>query len=402
MPFLTADSSSFNVTTKALNKLYRVIEKGQTNPLYFVCGKEEFLVDRISKKLATILLNMTESNMDHPTDELLREKAGFSLSVLKGEDASPYAITNALQTFGFAGLFNERRVIMICEPAFLDDKNKETQKEAIALVADTLQGPLPEGNIVIIAVARSLRKSHPLVKAAAEKGMVISIKELNEYEQAEYVRRSAPRLLLKLDNDATRELVERVGGPLRHLTNELKKLSAYAGNGGSITKRNVQEIIPSLSADIFEMIDAVAAGSTEKALQGLRFLLDRREPAQRILWMLGRQFRFYLQARTLIDEKHVQYLKSSKKGEYQSISLTNEVAERLPNEKKLNVYKQSGYSTRTSFEQAKQFDTQRTIEALNQILKTDVAIKRGLMDAELALELLILKLCQPQKALEKL
>ena len=84
------------------------------------------------------------------------------------------------------------------------------------------------------------------------------------------------------------------------LNNELDKLTAYVGQKDSIEDDDIDAICSGLTISrIFEMIDAVAMGEQDRALQLYDDLLANREQPMSILYLFSRHINILLQIREL-------------------------------------------------------------------------------------------------------
>jgi DNA polymerase III delta subunit len=206
----------------------------------------------------------------------------------------------------------------------------------------------------------------------------------------------AEQSAIRMDKAAVQELIERVGNDARQLATEIEKLALYIGVDGRVTVDIVRELVPSLAMDVFALMNAVVEGDAAKALRMLDGLLQRRESPMLILYLLARQFRFLLQARLLLDSKLISPALLHARSDafrQQLEKIPEEVKERLPEDSRLNLLKQSPAVVRNFLLQARNFSRDQIVEALRLILDTDVGFKTG-VDQGQQLALLILNLCR--------
>jgi DNA polymerase III delta subunit len=206
-----------------------------------------------------------------------------------------------------------------------------------------------------------------------------------------------------MDKAAVQELIERVGNDARQLATEIEKLALYIGVDGRVTVDIVRELVPSLAMDVFALMNAVVEGDAAKALRMLDGLLQRRESPMLILYLLARQFRFLLQARLLLDYKLISPALLHARSDafrQQLEKIPEEVKERLPEDSRLNLLKQSPAVIRNFLLQARNFSRDQIVEALRLILDTDVGFKTG-VDQGQQLALLILNLCRLRGEVER-
>jgi DNA polymerase III delta subunit len=107
----------------------------------------------------------------------------------------------------------------------------------------------------------------------------------------------------RIEPDAVAGILERTGASMRGLASELDKLVLYVGSQATVTAADVAAVLSqNREANVFELTNALGARDGGRALAALRSLLAQREPAPRILGMLGAEVRGLILARTVIEE----------------------------------------------------------------------------------------------------
>lgn len=125
------------------------------------------------------------------------------------------------------------------------------------------------------------------------------------------VRRSAQEVGVKLTNGAVQLLAESVGNQSRQLYNELEKLRLFAGSTGqAIDEATVSSLVTASTQTSLQLATAIRQGETGEALSLVADLLNRNEPALRIVATLVGQFRTWLWVKLMIeagerDEKEI-------------------------------------------------------------------------------------------------
>ena len=86
-------------------------------------------------------------------------------------------------------------------------------------------------------------------------------------------------------------LPERVGNDLYQMSQELDKLLGYIGDRPGITEADVEAITGGVVfTKVYEMVDAVSNGDSDRALKLYRNLIYNKESIDEIMGSLGRQF----------------------------------------------------------------------------------------------------------------
>ncbi len=157
-------------------------------------------------------------------------------------------------------------------------------------------------------------------------------------------------------------LAELVGGNLWTINNEITKLLLYT-QGRTIAEEDVSQLVSyAQEANIFVLVDAVVEGQVQKAQLTLYRLYQEGDSPTHILAMITRQFRLIAQARELAS-------KLSQRQVGDKLGLT-------------------GYPLDKTLRQARLYDLEHIRRAYDKLLETDLAIKTGRYDDQLALEIL--------------
>lgn len=225
---------------------------------------------------------------------------------------------------------------------------------------------------VLVFVEGKLEKTNPLLAALSAVGEVTECSPLDVKgpELPRWIRSRALACGSEISPQATKLLIEFIGNDLRVLSHEVEKLSLYAA-GRRIEESDVRLLVSHVrEANIFTMVDAIVERRAAVASRLVHQLLDDGSPPSYLLHMITRQFRFLIQIRDLLA-------KGIPPG---SIGVT--------------IGLTSQYALRKAVEQAQAYPMPRLQEAYRALLKADMAIKTGSLDAEIALELVIADLCR--------
>ena len=228
---------------------------------------------------------------------------------------------------------------------------------------------IPPPTLVVFVEREAPPKAGPLAKGLGEaKARITGFEELRGSELLRWIVERAKQGGAKLSDRAAGALVRFVGGDLRAQSLEIAKLAAYAGPGRTVELDDVLQLVhQNNEANVLELVDAVGQGNTRRAMRALRVLLDQGERPERILAMIARQVRLLLQVKDAVERGQ----------RADSLGPTLGLAP-FPLGKLL--------------EQVPRL-TLRRLEAMHRrVLHTDLAIKTGLQEPALALELLAFEL----------
>ena len=108
---------------------------------------------------------------------------------------------------------------------------------------------------------------------------------------------------VKLTGGSAELLAQSVGNDTRQLFNELEKLRLYAGKSGKpLDETQVAMLVTSNTQNSLQLAAAILQGDGAKALELVADLMDRNEPALRIIATLIGQFRTWLWVKLMLSE----------------------------------------------------------------------------------------------------
>ncbi|NPA90389.1 MAG: DNA polymerase III subunit delta [Chloroflexi bacterium] len=263
----------------------------------------------------------------------------------------------------------DRRLVLVRE--WLSDLPK--QETALRALLDYLPH-VPDSTHLVFVETKPLPKNHPVLRALAPladqgKAQVKAFllpppRERRAYVQ-KWIREHARRLQVDLDPAAVTLLADILGTNFRLLHQELEKLRTYAGAGGYITEEDVRALVPyTQEANIFHLVTAIGEGQKTRAIRLLQQALREGQHPLQILALLARQYRIYIGMKEL-DEAG----KSS-----------DEIARAL---------RVPAWTLRRDLKVARRLKWHVLHRAMEWLLQTDVSIKQGEIDPNLALQLLV-------------
>jgi DNA polymerase-3 subunit delta len=173
-----------------------------------------------------------------------------------------------------------------------------------------------------------------------------------------------------ISRQAMNILMENIGGDLYTLSNELVKLNSYTA-GRMIEEKDVRMVVSAgRDADIFAMVDAVIDRKAGIAEQILEKLLQNGVVPQQILAMLSRQIQMLIQ---------VKELKKARRpiAEIQT---------------RLGIFSSFVWDKLSA--RSEKYTMDKLILIYQSLLQTDLAIKTGKLEGDLAVNILVADLCE--------
>jgi len=241
-----------------------------------------------------------------------------------------------------------------------------SRKEELAALADYLP-TLPETTRLVFVERKALPARHPIVKLARreERGYVKQFDPPDVKTLPRWIEQRVRKHGGEIERQAAHQLAAVVGAELRLLDQEIVKLVTYTNAERAITKQDVDTTVPyAQEAIVFDLVDALGRRDGRTAAQTLHRLLDAGEHPLGLLAMIARQFRLLIQVKELKEGG------ATSRDAAQKLGLHPFPARKL--------YNQATYFTGAQ------------LEAVHRhLLDTDVAIKSGKIEAEVALDLLV-------------
>lgn len=151
-----------------------------------------------------------------------------------------------------------------------------------------------------LIVESEVDKRSKMYKAVKKAGYAA---ELNHQDHAQLAQWAAGILTKegrKITGRTMDLFLSKTGEDMENIRMELEKLISYTWGRDVITEQDVEEISTAQASNkIFDMISALAARQTRKAMDLYQDLLTLKEPPMRILFLIARQFNQILQVKEL-------------------------------------------------------------------------------------------------------
>lgn len=313
------------------------IQRGVFSPIYLLFGDEDYLQEKAITALRESLLSP--------------EMADFNYEELDGEKCLPAQVAEAANALP---VFAERRFVLVKNPTFLQSGKKEDTTESSGhndkALLDYCADPLLS-TCLVFWVKGNIDKRRKLVKAIEKSGQLLEFKSLKGNELRKWLREEVEIQGLKIEPQALDFIESNSTNNLRHLKQELEKLSLYCQDSRLITLVAAEKLLTKTSeANIFALVDCFGEKKSEKALVEMTYLLDQGEPPVRLLFMIARQYRLIIQAKEL-----------ARKG-YSEKQISSEI-------------KTHPFVTSKLLRQGRNYQFAELEKILSQILECDLALK---------------------------
>jgi DNA polymerase-3 subunit delta len=296
-------------------------------------------------------------------------------TVLDGKQVTPQQLRAACDRVPFLA---EKRLVIVegllgrFEPKVKTSRKKPSrqpdQSEEHLAITDGIRH-LPPFTELVLTDGR-INDRNPLLRELMSIAKVKSFPLLRESQLRQWIERRVAAAAGTISPQALALMVRFVGNDLWTMANEVDKLVLFTG-GRRIEEADVRAAVSyAQEANVFAMVDAILefrAGLAQELLQQL--FRQGAAPAQ-LLVMLSRQVRIIFLVKEMRD-------RGKSRGDIQSkLGLTRD------------------FLLRKAWEQADKYSPVRLHQVYHKLLETDISIKTGKLDGELALDVLIAELGQ--------
>ncbi len=295
-------------------------------------------------------------------------------TVLDGRQISLDQLHSACETVPF---LSEKRLVVVegllgrFEPAGRTRKkkagNNSGNDDIKAFVASMKQ--LPEFTELVLVDGKT-GGNNPLLRELMTVTRVRSFPLLRDSQLKQWIAQIVTDAGNTISPQAVNSLVGFVGNDLWLMSNEIEKLMVYAA-GRRIEEDDVKALVSNArEAGVFAMVDAIIELRARKAQEYLQQLLRQGAAPAQLLVMISRQVRIIFQIKELRNQKKT----------------------RAEIQKKLGLT--SDFVLNKAWEQSDRYSSTRLREVYHRLLETDLSIKTGKYDGDLALDILIAELAQ--------
>jgi DNA polymerase-3 subunit delta len=246
---------------------------------------------------------------------------------------------------------------------------KNKKQEEAAVFADYLAGGIPE-TTVLVFIEGVVAVDNPIFKSLAGKATTRSFALPRDAKLREWIQKRVKDEGGEISPQAVHLLARLVGSNLWIMATEIEKLLLYT-DGRKIEEGDVQSVVGyNQQATVFNMVDAILEFKAEQAEKMLEHLFRSGVAPVYLLFMIARQVQLIVRVKELNRKR-----------------ITNR-------EMQGKLGMSSEWVLRKTLEQASRYSLSRLKDVYRRLLDTDISIKTGKMDPELALNILVAELCR--------
>ena len=320
-----------------MQKLKADIKNRQFKNCYLFYGEEDYLKRLYRDSLKAAVLNGGDD---------------MNCTRFQGKETDVVQIKDLADTLPF---FSDYRLIIVENSGLFKSAND---------LADYLPN-MPDSTILLF-VESEIDKHNRLYKYVNKCGYAVEMKPMNDREIKLWTVGILKQAGKQMRENTAEYFLGLIDNDMYHVKNELDKLIGFVGDRDEITKEDVDEIAcVQVNGQIFQMMDAVASGDQKRAMKLYRDLLELRESAMSILYLLSRHFNILLQI--------------------------NDLGSGVP---KGEIARKVGippFSVGRYQSQSRHFSTAKLKEMLEQCVETEYLFKRGRIEDQIGVELLLVQ-----------
>lgn len=308
-------------------------------PVYLLYGDEAYLRVQYKNKLKEALVAPDDS---------------MNYSYYQGKDVNVAEMIDLSETMPFLA---DKRVIILENTGFAKDGNDALAEYILGGIADST---------VIILAEQAVDKRTKLYKAIDKNGRCVSFDTQNDDTLKKWILGRLKKEGRQITGHTLDIFLETVGTDMYTISSELDKLIAYTMDRDVITEGDIKAVCcVRLQNRIFDMIGRIANKQGSEVVKMYHELLAMKESPFGILALIVRQFNQMLQIADLMESGLSSKAIASKVG--------------------LSPYIVGKY-----IPQVKKFTLKEMQDILKACAETDHNVKKGVMGAELGVELLII------------
>ncbi len=298
-------------------------------------------------------------------DRLPAEVADLNTTTLDGRKLTIDQLVAACEAHPFLA---DRRLVIVID-ALKHSKAGKAREELRAYCEQ-----VPATCDLVFVEQDVVDRRHLLFTYLSKHGTVQEFPLLSGADLLRWIGQRAKMLAVTIEPAAAQRLVDLVGNESWTLANELAKLASFVGRGGKIDVTAVERLVTDQQEqNLFAFIDELSMRRASPALRGARALIEDGQAPPYVLFMLARQIRILLSVKQLVGQRR----------------RPDEIASELG---------LKPFVARKAIDQARHFTLAELVAAHDRLLELDHAIKTGRMQAETALELFVVEVCQPASA----
>ncbi len=218
-------------------------------------------------------------------------------------DLSETDVFEFLEEIMTVSLLQDNKLIKVKNPWFFYEKRNDD----LSSLLQYFKNP-KDDTIVVFILDKPLNDSLEVTKEAKKyvRFETISLMKKDEYEP--YLKNYFQTKGYKIEEEAIKELLERVNYEFHLMHSEIEKLELYAFDDKKISLKDVKLLVPrNLEDNIFELTNAITARNKKRMLEVYYDLLVKNEDPVNIIGRIASQFKQMITTKNLLEKGYRQH-----------------------------------------------------------------------------------------------
>ena len=276
-------------------------------------------------------------------------------------------LTQVLEDALTIPFLEDLKIIIIKNPKFLT-KNANTTKEDAKAFIKYLKKPSDTTILIVDATNIAIHQANDIYKTLRNVARIIDYPEPEEIEIKGWIVRTFDSNNIDIKDDALNLLIEYIGDDQPRLSQEIDKLVAYVGKGGTVHIKDITTLVPKdVSNEVYNLIKAIVSHDFNKTNSIYNTLVNNTKDPLMIFSMISNKFKELISTYKLLKFGYSQ----------------SDIA------KFYNVSTGKAYYI---VQEAKSFRLEDLEYYIDKLATLDYQIKSGKIDKNIALELLLLRI----------
>ena len=254
--------------------LEKNLNTGKLDSLYLIYGEEEYLVDKLMKKI--------RKNFG----ELLP-----GMNYIQIDETSTKDIISNIESPAFG--YEKKLIIVKNSGLFKKDGRKKQEDPLQEEIANYIKEnkEIIDEMVILVFCEKEINKNI-VYKAIENVGLVCECEVLKPHQIINNLKQICKMYKVDLEDSVAQYFLEIAGTSMQDLINEIRKLIEYTGENGSITKDAINNLTTKqVESIIFDLTDNLGLKKTDKAIEILDNLIYNKEPVAKILVTLYNHFK---------------------------------------------------------------------------------------------------------------
>lgn len=251
--------------------------------LYAITGEDLFLIE---DKVTQIISNLNVEPFNVITYDL--------------SETDVFEFIEEIMT---VSLLSDEKVIKVKNPWFFYEKRTDDLTPLIQYFKNP-----KEDTTLIFIIDKPINETLEISKEAKKYIRFEGIEVMKKDEYEPYIKSYFNSKGYKIEDDAIKELLERVNFQLHLMHKEIEKLELFAYDNKKIDLKDIKMLVPrNLEDNIFELTNAIIARNKKRMLEIYYDLLVKNEDSVNIISRIASEFKQLITTKRLLEKGYRQH-----------------------------------------------------------------------------------------------